>query len=156
MPTHNHPEGVKGAQAIAVAIVMARQGKTKEEIKQKVQELFLYDLSPSYLELSNREYVFDVTCQGTVPAALISFLESESYEDCILKAVLTNKDTDTAGAVAGAVAGAFYGVPEEIKAQALARLPKEFHDVILHLEAELWEREARSVGDEDKNKGGMK
>ena len=134
MPTHNHPEGIKGAQAIAVAALMARQGMTKEQIKAKLQELFDYDLNRSYLDLYNAEYVFDVTCQGTVPAALISFFESISYEDCIFKAVLTNKDTDTAAAVAGAVAGAFYGVPEKIKQQAFSRLPKEFLDVIQNFE----------------------
>lgn len=134
MPTHNHPEGIKGAQAIAVAALMARQGMTKEQIKAKLQELFDYDLNRSYLDLYNAEYVFDVTCQGTVPAALISFFESISYEDCIFKAVLTNKDTDTAAAVAGAVAGAFYGVPEKIKQQAFSRLPKEILDVIQNFE----------------------
>ena len=134
MPTHNHPEGIKGAQAIAVAALMARHGMTKEQIKAKLLELFDYDLNRSYLDLYNAEYVFDVTCQGTVPAALISFFESISYEDCIFKAVLTNKDTDTAAAVAGAVAGAFYGVPEKIKQQAFSRLPKEFLDVIQNFE----------------------
>ena len=140
MPTHNHPEGIKGAQAIAVAALMARQGMTKEQIKAKLQELFDYDLNRSYLDLYNAEYVFDVTCQGTVPAALISFFESESYEDCIFKAVLTNKDTDTAAAVAGAVAGAFYGVPEKIKQQAFSRLPKEFLDVIQNFETLMLEK----------------
>ena len=140
IPTHNHPEGIKGAQAIAVAALMARQGMTKEQIKAKLQELFDYDLNRSYLDLYNAEYVFDVTCQGTVPAALISFFESENYEDCIFKAVLTNKDTDTAAAVAGAVAGAFYGVPEKTKEQALKRLPEEFIDVIHNFETLLLEK----------------
>ena len=103
-------------------------------------ELFDYDLNRSYLDLYNAEYVFDVTCQGTVPAALISFFESENYEDCIFKAVLTNKDTDTAAAVAGAVAGAFYGVPEKTKEQALKRLPEEFIDVIHNFETLLLEK----------------
>lgn len=140
LPTHNHPEGIKGAQAIAVAAMMARQGMTKEEIKSKLQELFDYDLNRSYLDLYNAEYVFDVTCQGTVPAALISFFESESYEDCIFKAVLTNKDTDTAAAVAGAVAGAFYGVPEKIREQTLVCLPEELTDVIRNFETLLLEK----------------
>ena len=130
MPTHNHPEGIKGAQAVAVAALMARQGMTKEQIKEQLQELFDYDLNRSYLDLYNSEYVFDVTCQGTVPAALISFFESENYEDCIFKAVLTNKDTDTAAAVAGAVAGAFYGVPDTVKEKAMTYLPEELLDII--------------------------
>ncbi|MBR2101780.1 MAG: ADP-ribosylglycohydrolase family protein [Prevotella sp.] len=135
MPTHNHPEGIKGAQAIAVATLMARLGQPKEQIKSKLLELFDYDLNRPYLDLYNADYVFDVTCQGTVPAALICFFESISYEDCLFKAVLTNKDTDTAAAVAGAVAGAFYGVPVKIRQQALSRLPKEFIDVIQRFEA---------------------
>lgn len=130
MPTHNHPEGIKGAQAVAVAALMARQGMTKEQIKEQLQELFDYDLNRSYLDLYNSEYVFDVTCQGTVPAALISFFKSENYEDCIFKAVLTNKDTDTAAAVAGAVAGAFYGVPDTVKEKAMTYLPEELLDII--------------------------
>lgn len=130
MPTHNHPEGIKGAQAVAVAALMARQGMTKEQIKEQLQELFDYDLNRSYLDLYNAEYVFDVTCQGTVPAALICFFESISYKDCIFKAVLTNKDTDTAAAVAGAVAGAFYGVPDTVKEKAMTYLPEELLDII--------------------------
>ena len=134
LPTHNHPEGIKGAQAIAVAIVLARQGKTKEEIKKTLQGLFDYDLSRTYLDIYNSNYTFNVICQTTVPEALISFFESESYEDCIFKAVLTNMDTDTAGAVAGAVAGAYYGVPDNIKEKAYTYIPKEFTSVIAKYE----------------------
>ena len=147
LPTHNHPEGVKGAQAIAVATVLAKQDNTKEQIKSKLQELFDYDLNRSYRDLYNAEHTFDVTCQGTVPKALISFFESESYEDCIFKAVLTNKDTDTAAAVAGAVAGAFYGVPEDIRLQALKRLPKEFIDVIQNFNTLLLEKDNDDVNE---------
>jgi len=128
--THNHPEGIKGAQAVAVAIVQARQGKNKEEIKSELQELFGYDLNRSYADMLAEGYEFHVTCQHTVPAALISFFESESYEDCIKKAILTNKDTDTAAAVAGAVAGAYYGVPDTIKEKALNHLPEQLLDKI--------------------------
>ena len=137
LPTHNHPEGIKGAQAIAVAIVLARQGKTKEEIKTHLQALFDYDLNRTYLDIFNSDYTFNVICQTTVPEALISFFASESYEDCIFKAVLTNLDTDTAGAVAGAVAGAYYGVPDTIKEKAYSYLPKEFVNVISKLEKSL-------------------
>ena len=82
-------------------------------------------------------YTFNVICQTTVPEALISFFESESYEDCIFKAVLTNKDTDTAAAVAGAVAGAYYGVSDDIREKAYTYIPKEFADVINKLENNL-------------------
>ena len=137
LPTHNHPEGIKGAQAIAVAILFARQGKTKEEIKKNLQGLFDYNLTRTYLDIYNRDYTFNVICQTTVPEALISFFESESYEDCIFKAVLTNKDTDTAAAVAGAVAGAYYGVSDDIREKAYTYIPKEFADVINKLENNL-------------------
>ena len=128
--THNHPEGIKGAQAIAVAIVLARQGKTKEEIKTTLKGLFDYDLDRSYVDIYNSEYRFNVLCQSTVPEALISFFESESYADCIFKAVLTNMDCDTAAAVAGAVAGAYYGIPQLIKEKMLTYIPDEFKNVI--------------------------
>ena len=134
LPTHNHPEGIKGAQATAVAIVLARQGKAKEEIKTTLQELFDYDLQRTYLDIYNGEYTFNVLCQTTVPEALIAFFESDGYADCILKAMLTNKDTDTAAAVAGAVAGAFYGIPDDIRDKTYIYIPQEFVDVINKLE----------------------
>ena len=145
LPTHNHPEGIKGAQAIAVAIVLARQGKTKDEIKETLQTLFDYDLNRTYLNLYHGEYTFNVICQTTVPEALISFFASESYEDCIFKAVLTNMDTDTAAAVAGAVAGAYYGVPDNIREKAYTYIPKEFIDVIGTLEKRLTESIKKTV-----------
>ena len=122
--THNHPEGIKGAQATAVAIVMAKNGADKKEIKEKLEELFDYDISRTYEELRKEPYVFDVTCQGTVPKALMCFLDSDSYEDCIAMAILTNKDCDTAAAIAGAVAGAYYGVPEEFKEKVFEMIPR--------------------------------
>lgn len=134
MPTHNHPEGIKGAQAIAVAVVLARQGMTKEEMRARLKELFDYDLDRTYLDLRHDGYSFNVICQTTVPEALISFFESESYEDCILKAVLTNKDTDTAAACAGAVAGAYYGLSDSMRKEILSRLPGEFVMAINKLE----------------------
>lgn len=145
LPTHNHPEGIKGAQAIAVAIVLARQGKTKDEIKTTLQTLFDYDLNRTYLDLYNGEYTFNVICQTTVPEALISFFASESYEDCIFKAVLTNMDTDTAGAVAGAVAGAYYGVPDNIREKAYTYIPEEFVNVIDKLEKFLAKEVSKTI-----------
>lgn len=130
LPTHNHPEGIKGAQATAVSVFLARQGMSKEEIKNRLKDLFDYDLSRSYDDLLREGYAFHVTCQETVPAALICFFESSSYEDCILKAMLTNKDTDTAAAIAGAIAGAFYSVPDYIKEQVLSHLPQPMKVVI--------------------------
>lgn len=137
LPTHNHPEGIKGAQATCVAAYLARTGHTKPEIKAKLQELFDYDLNRSFAELLAEGYKFHVTCQETVPPALISFFESESYEDCIAKAILTNKDTDTAAAVAGAVAGAYYGIPDAVKEQAMSHLTDEMKQVIVKFEEKL-------------------
>ena len=130
MPTHNHPEGIKGAQATAAAIFLAREGKTKEEIKAKLKELFNYNLDRSYDELYQEGYEFHVLCQNTVPEALICFFESESYEACIRKAMLTNKDTDTAACIAGAVAAAYYGMPEDIKTRLMDFIPIDFFDVV--------------------------
>ena len=145
LPTHNHPEGIKGAQAIAVAIVLAKQGNTKEDMKNILQNLFGYDLNRSYLDIYHGDYSFNVICQTTVPEALISFFESDSYEDCIMKAMLTNKDTDTAGAVAGAVAGAFYGIPDMIREKAYSYIPNEFVEVISKFENYLAERGTRTI-----------
>lgn len=124
LPTHGHPEGIKGAQAVAVAMVMARSGKCKGEIRTRMKELFDYDLDRSFEELYDAPYEFHVLCQNTVPEALVCFFESESYEDCIARAILTNRDADTAAAIAGAVAGAYYGVPDEICRKTLECLPK--------------------------------
>ena len=130
MPTHNHPEGVKGAQAIAVAIYMARHKMGKNMIKAFLSSKFDYDFNRSYKEIYDLEYSFNVLCQTTVPEALICFFESNSYEDCIKKAMLTNKDTDTAAAIAGAVAGAYYGIADDFRKRVLSYLPEEFVKVI--------------------------
>lgn len=130
MPTHNHPEGVKGAQATATAIYLARQGKTKDEIKAKLKELFNYNLDRTYADVCQDVYEFHVLCQTSVPEALICFFESENYEECIRMAMLTNKDTDTAACIAGSVAAAYYGMPEDIKTRLLDFIPEEFINVV--------------------------
>jgi ADP-ribosylglycohydrolase len=130
MPTHNHPEGVKGAQATAAAIYLARQGKTKDEIKAKLKELFDYNLDRTYADVCQDVYEFHVLCQTTVPEALICFFESENYEECIRMAMLTNKDTDTAACIAGSVAAAYYGIPEEIKTRLMDFIPEEFVNIV--------------------------
>lgn len=130
IPTHNHPEGIKGAQAIAVAICLARHKTGKEMMKAYLTSMFDYDFNRSYKDIYNTDYSFNVICQTTVPEALICFFESDSYEDCIKKAMLTNMDTDTAAAVAGAVAGAFYGISDDFRKRVLSYLPDEFVKVI--------------------------
>lgn len=106
--THNHPEGIKGAQATALAIFLARKGIDKDKIMQKIVSQFQYDLNFTLDEI-RENYQFDVTCQGTVPAALVSFYESQSYEDAIRKAIALGGDADTLAAISGAVAEAYYG-----------------------------------------------
>ena len=130
MPTHNHPEGIKGAQATAAAIFLAREGKTKEEIKAKLKELFDYDLDRTYADIFQEVYEFNVLCQTTVPEALICFFESKNYEECIRMAMLTNRDSDTAACIAGSVAAAYYGMPADMKKRLMDFIPKEFVSVV--------------------------
>ncbi|WP_302794825.1 ADP-ribosylglycohydrolase family protein [Cloacibacillus evryensis] len=107
-PSHSHPEGVKGACAVAASVFLARSGKSKDEIKDYVAREFGYDLDRS-LESVRPGYIFDSSCQGSVPEALIAFLESESFEDALSNAVSLGGDSDTQACLAGAVAEAFYG-----------------------------------------------
>ena len=128
--THNHPEGIKGAQATAAAIFMARRGKTKQQIKESVEQMFGYNLSDS-LDRLRPAYEFDVTCQGTVPAALIAFLESTGYEDALRKAISLGGDADTLACITGGVAEAYYGgVPPHIAGPACAALDDRLRGVV--------------------------
>ena len=128
--THNHPEGIKGAQATASCIFMARTGKSKQEIKEYVESTFGYDLNRTCDEI-RPNYQFDVTCQGSVPESIIAFLESTDYESAIRLTVSLGGDADTMGAITGGIAEAYYGsVPEHIKKEVLKRLPNEFIDVM--------------------------
>jgi len=112
--THNHPEGIKGGQATASAIFLARTGKSKEEIKEFIETTFQYDLSKHVDEI-RPSYKFDVSSQGTVPQAIRAFIDSTDYEDAIRTAVSFGGDTDTLACITGGIAQAFYGgVPQEI------------------------------------------
>ncbi len=120
--THNHPEGIKGAQAVAAVILLARTGEPKDAIATLLTDRFGYDCSVE-LTVLRRRGGFDVTCQGTVPAAAVAFLESTDYEDAVRNAVSLGGDADTLACIAGAMAEAHYGgVPAEIQAQVLRRL----------------------------------
>jgi len=120
--THNHPEGVKGAQAVAAAVWLGRRGGSRGAIRELFQERFGYDCGASLEELRLRDG-FDVTCRGTVPAAAVAFLRSADYEDAVRNAVSFGGDADTLACIAGALAEAFYGaVPESIQSEALKRL----------------------------------
>jgi ADP-ribosylglycohydrolase len=128
--THNHPEGVKGAQATAAVIFLARSGKGKAEIKEYVADTFGYDLGRELDDIRPR-YCFDVSCQGSVPESIIAFLESTDYEDAVRKAISLGGDSDTMACIAGGIAEAFYGgVPEEISREALARLDPHLRGVV--------------------------
>ena len=128
--THNHPEGIKGSQATAACIFLARTGKSKEEIKDYIEKTFGYNLSRTCDEI-RLDYHFDVTCQGSVPESIIAFLESTDFESAVRLAVSLGGDADTMGAITGGIAEAYYGgVPEHIRKEVLKRLPNEFIDVM--------------------------
>lgn len=120
--THDDPEGIKGAEATALALFLARIGIDKTSLRSCMQDRFGYDLTGS-VESLRPGYGFDVSCQGTVPAALLAFLDSESYEDAIRNAISLGGDSDTLACIAGGIAEAFYGeVPAAIREQVEARL----------------------------------
>lgn len=120
--THNHPEGIKGAQAVAAAIFLARHGTSKADIRREITHRFAYDLSRGYEEV-RRDATFNETCQVSVPEAIIAFLDSDSFEDAVRKAVWLRADADTQASIAGGIAQAFYaGVPSKIRAKTLERL----------------------------------
>lgn len=131
--THNHIEGIKGAEATSVAVFLARTGHSKEAIANYIHENY-YPSCPSVDELRDT-YDWDVSCQGTVPQALQCFFESTSFEDTLRNAISIGGDSDTIGAIAGAVAGAYYGVPQQLQDMARSYVPSEllalvdkFHD----------------------------
>lgn len=123
--THNHPEGIKGAQATAAAIFLARSGKDKKEIKDYIEATFKYDLSATLAEI-RPGYSFNETCQETVPQAVTAFLESSSYEDAVRKGISMGGDSDTIGCITGGIAQAFYKtIPDNIIKESKHRLAKE-------------------------------
>lgn len=131
--THNHPEGVKGAEAIASAIFMARMGRSKDEIKAFIVREYGYDLTRTCDEI-RPGYHHVETCQQTVPEALTAFLEGEAFEDVVRTAVSLGGDCDTLTCIACSVAEAFYGVPEFMRIECLRRLPEDMAGVIEEFE----------------------
>lgn len=128
--THDHPEGIRGAQATALAVFLARTGNDKAVIRTRIGREFGYDLSRGIDDI-RPGYTFDVSCQGSVPQAIVAFLDSESYEDTIRSAVSLGGDSDTLACIAGGIAEAFYGgVPETIRASALDRLTPDLSEVV--------------------------
>jgi ADP-ribosylglycohydrolase len=133
--THDHPEGIKGAQAIATAVFLARQGQSKAEIKAFISSTFDYDLSFSIAQI-RPTYTFDVTCQGSVPQAIVAFLDSSDFESAIRLAISIGGDSDTIACMAAAIAAAFYKeIPPEILDFVTARLPIEFIELLNEFEA---------------------
>ncbi len=129
--THNHPEGIRGAQAVAMAVHLARIGRTREIIRDEMTDFFRYELSRP-LDDIRPGYGFDVTCPGTVPQAIQCFLESADFEDAIRNAVSLGGDSDTLACITGSIAEAYYkGVPEDIATAAIAFLPQEFIDIVV-------------------------
>lgn len=128
--THNHPEGIKGAEATASAIYLARTGKSKEEIKKYIIDEFEYDLSRTTDEI-RPAYHHVESCQETVPEAITAFLEGKDFEDVIRNAVSLGGDCDTLTCIAGGIAEAYYGVAEEYKDEALIRLKEDMKDVYI-------------------------
>jgi len=127
--THNHPEGIKGAQATAAAVFLARKGSSKEEIKAALESRFGYDLSLTLDEI-RPTYAFDVSCQGTVPQAITAFLESRDFEDAIRKAVSLGGDSDTLACITGGIAHGFYGpLPEHITGKVYSILDDRLGEV---------------------------
>ena len=135
--THNHPEGIKGAQATALCILMARQGAVKSRIRQTVESEFGYDLSLTVDELRPR-YSWDGlggkgddgTCQGSVPQAIRAFIDGEDFEDCVRNAVSLGGDSDTIGCITGSIAEAHFGIPPEMRTQALTYLPQPLQSLL--------------------------
>lgn len=127
--THNHPEGIKGAEATASAIFMARNDSSKEEIKKYIENEFHYDLNRTLNEI-RPGYHMDETCQKTVPEAIIAFLEAKDFEDAIRNAVSLGGDTDTLGAITGSIAEAYYGIPEWLMTECRKRINRDMRVVL--------------------------
>ena len=128
--THNHPEGIKGAQATAAAIWMARNGKAKEEIREYIERTYGYDLHKTY-EYWHSVYDWEDSCQGTVPQAIIAFLDSENFEDAIRKAVSLGGDSDTLACITGGIAEAFYKeIPKAMADRVYLNFPRIFHKIL--------------------------
>jgi ADP-ribosylglycohydrolase len=126
--THDHEEGIKGAQATAAAIFLARTGSTKADIKQYAAATFHYDLSRTVDEI-RPTYKFDESCQGTVPQAIVCFLESISFEDAIRNAISLGGDSDTLACITGGIAQAHYGIPPAIADRTMSILDNDLRDV---------------------------
>ena len=130
--SHNHPESIKAAKAVASAIYMAMQGSNMLEIQDYITKNY-YKIDFT-LDSIRDSYKFDVSCQGSVPQAFAAFFESTSFEDAIRNAISIGGDSDTLGCITGSIAEAFFGVPEKLKTQAMGYLPIEFQEIMNEFE----------------------
>lgn len=130
--SHNHPEGLKGAEATVVAIYMARRGRDILEIRDYIDKNY-YPMDFSLDEI-RESYTFNVTCQGSVPQALMAFFESNDFEDAVRNAISIGGDSDTIAAICGGIAQAYYGIPRDIRNQALTFLDKSLLDLVISFE----------------------
>ena len=144
--THNHPQGIKGAQATALAVFLARCGADRAHIRSELQDRFGYDLTSSLMTI-RPGYRFDISCQGSVPESIIAFLESTDYERAVRNAISLGGDADTMACIAGSIAQAFYGaVPEPIAGEVRARLPDVLLQVLDRFEATTSDLATRDAG----------
>ncbi|MFO8029620.1 MAG: ADP-ribosylglycohydrolase family protein [Cyclonatronaceae bacterium] len=128
--THNHTEGIKGAQAAATSVFLAAHQTDKQELRRYVERQFGYDLDFTLDEI-RPHYDFDVTCQGSVPQAIVAFLESRDYEDAVRLAISIGGDSDTIACITGGIAAAYYkSIPDKIVESARERLPSDFLEII--------------------------
>ena len=133
--THNHPEGIKGAQATASAVYLARTGKSKKEIKTYIENIFEYKLNKTVSSI-RKSYNFDVSCQGSVPQSITAFLESNNYENAIRKAISLGGDSDTMACITGGIAQAFYKeIPDTIFVKIFSTLDARLKKIVLEFTA---------------------
>ncbi len=136
--THSHPEGIKGAQAVAAAIFLARTGSDKEEIRDYIQQKY-YDLDFTVDEI-RPYYSHDMTCEGSVPQAIVCFLDSCDFEDAVRNAVSLGGDGDTQACIAGAIAEAYYGIPEELEIQVFDYIDEDLQNYYFEYSDELYRK----------------
>lgn len=137
--THNHPEGIKGAQATAAAVFLARKKKDKEEIRMSLSKTFGYDLNHTCDEI-RPDYTFDASCQGTVPQAILAFLDSKDFEDAIRLSVSLGGDADTMGAITGAIAAAYYDMPDNLFDFTYTNIPDDLREIVTEFETKMTEQ----------------
>ena len=148
--THNHPEGIKGAESVAAAIFMARNGASKDEIQDYIEDEFGYDLSRTLDEI-RPTYHHVEDCMHTMPEAFECFLEAESYEDCIRNVMYIGGDTDTLAAIAGAIAEAFWGIPEAVLVKGKEYLSADIDEVLIRFDRFVHETGNQSLSSDDRS-----